>query len=70
MSLAANRQRLHAITHDLEVKWAETRESWRDAQSDAFERTYLVELSAEVERAVTVIAQIDQLLQKIRSDCE
>ena len=43
---------------------------WKDAKSQEFERRYMEELLASVDRAVTVIEQLDKLITKIRSDCE
>lgn len=62
--------RLSAITKELWVKWQHTRESWADAKSLEFERKYLQELNASVDKAVSVMEQLDKLLTKIKSDCE
>jgi hypothetical protein len=70
MSLAGSKARLGALTKDLGVRWQGTKELWSDAKSAEFERTYLVELNAAVDRATTVMEQLDRLLLKLRSDCE
>jgi thymidylate synthase len=70
MSLGASKARLAALTKDLVVRWEATRESWTDAKGGEFERTYLVELAAAVDRAGTVLDQLDRLVLKLRSDCE
>ena len=66
----ASSTRLAAVTKDLWVKWQYTRDSWNDAKSLEFERKYLQELNASVEKAVAVMEQLDKLLTKIKSDCE
>ena len=66
----ANSTRLAALTKDLWAKWQYTRESWSDAKSLEFERKYLQELNASVEKTVTVMEQLDKLLTKIKTDCE
>ena len=66
----ANGARLGAITKELWLQWQQTREYWRDAKSQEFERKYLEELLASVDKTVTVIEQLDKLVMKIRKDCE
>ena len=62
--------RLGALTKDLANRWQRTRESWRDAKADEFQRQYLDELYTSVDKAMQVIEQLDKLMAKIRSDCE
>ena len=68
--MSGNGSKLMAITRQLSVQWQETKESWRDAKSQEFERQYLDELFAGVDKAVTVMEQLDKLITKIRNDCE
>ena len=70
MSLNSDKARLAALTKDLVLKWAQTKESWRDARSEEFERKYMEELKSSVDRAVGVIEQLEKLSNKVRSDCE
>ena len=70
MSMSANRTRLVAITKELSHQWQNTKESWRDAKAVEFEQKYLVELFAAVDNALLVIDQLDQLVGKVRKDCE
>ena len=70
MSLAGNRSRLSAITKELSLRWQDTKDCWKDAKSQEFERRYLTDLFARVDRTVTVIEKLDQLLDKVRKDCE
>ncbi|MDB6022630.1 MAG: hypothetical protein JWQ04_2487 [Pedosphaera sp.] len=70
MSLRANATQLSTLTKELQLKWHDTREYWKDAKSEEFQRQYLDELQANVDTAVTVIEQLDKLISKIRSDCE
>ncbi len=62
--------RLDAITRELHLQWQQTREFWQDAKSIEFERKYLEELFASVDKTVGVIEQLDKLVMKIRRDCE
>ena len=62
--------RLSAITKELSRQWQQTKEYWQDAKSQEFERKYLEDLLASVDKTVTVIEQLDKLVMKIRKDCE
>jgi len=66
----ASGTRLSAITKELWNQWLQTREYWQDAKSEEFQRRYLEELVSSVDKAVTVIEQLDTLVNKIRKDCE
>ena len=68
--MSANGARLEAITKELRAQWQRTRDSWSDAKSTEFERKYLDELFSSVDRAVSVIDQLDKLIAKIKKDCE
>jgi len=70
MSLAGSKGRLAAITNELSLQWKDTKNYWRDAKSQEFENRYLQELFIGVDRAVTVIEKLDELLKKVRNDCE
>lgn len=70
MSLRANGSKLQAVTRELANQWHLTREYWRDVKSLEFEQKYMAELLAGVDRALTVIEQLDRIVTKIRSDCE
>lgn len=68
--MRGNSSKLMALTRTLVTQWEQTRESWRDAKSGEFERQYIEELTSSVDRAMPVIEQLEQLIGKIRSDCE
>jgi hypothetical protein len=70
MNLSGNKGRLIGLTRELSLQWDETKNFWRDAKSDEFERKYMVELSAHVNRATVVLEQLEELLKKVRSECE
>jgi hypothetical protein len=62
--------RIAALTRELSLQWQRTREDWTDAKSQEFERKFLQELTANVDKTVAVIEELDKLMNKIRSDCE
>ena len=68
--MKASSNRLAGITKELRAQWLDTKAYWKDAKSQEFEHRYMEELLASVDRAVTVIEQLDKLITKIRSDCE
>ena len=70
MNIRANGSKLIAITRDLATHWDMTKEYWKDAKSYEFEQKYVQELVASVDRAVTVIEQLDKIVTRIRNDCE
>ena len=70
MNLSGNKSRLVGITKELRLKWDETKVYWRDAKSREFEHRYIQELLIQVDKTVAVIEKLDELLRKIRSDCE
>jgi hypothetical protein len=70
MSLGAYRTGLVTLTKELSLRWAQTKEHWRDARSEEFEKRYLEELLASVDKTTAVIEELDKLLTKVRNDCE
>ena len=70
MSAGGSQGRLLGASKELALKWEETKNYWRDEKSAEFERKYLQELFVGVDRAVAVIEKLDELLKKVRSDCE
>jgi hypothetical protein len=70
MSAGGSQGRLVGASKELALKWEQTRNFWRDEKSREFERKYLQDLFMGVDRAVAVIEKLDELLKKVRSDCE
>jgi hypothetical protein len=68
--MKASGNKLTAVTRELWANWQQTKMSWRDTRAQEFERRYLEELLASVDRTVTVIEQLDKVITKIRKDCE
>ena len=70
MNLSGTKNRLVAITKELSKRWDETKNHWRDAKSQEFEHKYMAELFAGVDKSITVLEKLDELLTKVRNDCE
>lgn len=70
MNLNANKSRLASATRELSQQWEQAKNYWRDQKSAEFEKKYLEELFVLSDKAVLVIEKLDELLKKVRSDCE
>jgi formate-dependent phosphoribosylglycinamide formyltransferase (GAR transformylase) len=70
MSLSGSKNRLVAITKELSNRWDETKNYWRDAKAQEFEQRYMAELFANVDKTITVMEKLNELVTKVRNDCE
>ena len=70
MSMSASKSRLVSLTKDLSIKWEETKVYWRDAKAQEFENKYLEELFAGMDKTVTIIDKLDEVLKRLKHDCE
>ena len=70
MNLSGSKSRLVASARELSQKWAETKNYWRDEKSAEFEHRYLEDLLIRVDKTVAIIEKLDEILKKVRSDCE
>lgn len=70
MSTKASAAALAQAAKDLVVGWQETKAHWHDVKSIEFEQQYIEELPNRITRAMTVMAELDTLLGKVRNDCE
>ena len=70
MSLKANKSRLTGLTKDLLLRWEDTQQYWRDAKGAEFDRRFMRELFPQVNQATTALENLDELLNKIRNECE
>jgi hypothetical protein len=68
--MSGSAAKVTALTRDLSNKWQNTKNYWRDAKAQEFERQYIEELLNSVDKAATVMEQLDKLIAKIRHDCE
>jgi hypothetical protein len=70
MNLSGSKNRLTALTKELSNRWQDTKTHWSDAKSQEFEQHYMLELFASVDKTVTVMDKLNELLNKVRKDCE
>jgi hypothetical protein len=70
MNVGAIRNRLELLTRELLRSWEQTELSWRDAKAQEFKHRYLQELTSEVEKSGVAIEKLNELLNRVRNDCE
>jgi hypothetical protein len=70
MTPSGIKTRLTSLTKGLATRWDETKNYWKDVKSQEFEQRYMTELFANVEKTVTVLEKLDEILAKVRKDCE
>ena len=70
MSARSSAANLVQAMKDIKRQWEETTSHWRDVKSLEFERKYLEDMPDHIARAVGVMQEIDELLKRVRSDCE
>ena len=70
MSLNGNKSRLTALTKNISLRWLETQDHWRDVKSEEFNQRFMQELFPRVNKAAAAIEKMEELLKKIRKDCE
>lgn len=67
---SATKNRLLGLTKELAADWAATKDYWRDAKAQEFEKRFIEDLMVGVNAAVTNIDALERALNKVRSDCE
>jgi len=70
MNLSGNKGRVVGLTRDILLRWSDTKDHWRDAKSEEFDHRFMAELSASVNRTMVIMEKLDEVLKKVRSDCE
>jgi hypothetical protein len=66
----ASASNLVQAVKELSLEWRRTQGAWHDVKSQEFERVYLEELPDHVARTTLIMEEIDELLAKVRRDCE
>jgi hypothetical protein len=69
MSVIDSKGGLSKATKELFARWADVRETWTDAQSREFEKTFLEPLEQDVRSALSALDHLHLTLQSIHSDC-
>lgn len=70
MSIRASGAKLAKRTKELMLDWNHTKDYWKDVKSREFEKKHLSALPDAVQSASAIIAELDEILNKVRRDCE
>jgi hypothetical protein len=70
MNLNSSKSRITGLTREIALRWADTRNHWRDARSAEFDQRFMQELFARVNTATAALDKLEELGQRIRKDCE
>jgi hypothetical protein len=70
MSVRASRTQLATLTQALMNHWEQAKNHWQDNPSETFAAKFLEPLRVQVAATLTAIDKLDQLIAKVRSDCE
>ena len=70
MSTKVSASNLASAVTELNVQWHNTRAYWRDGKAVEFGQRYLEELPHMIQRANAVMNEIDNLIKKVKHDCE
>jgi hypothetical protein len=70
VSVSNNGKAILAATRELNRKWQETRNTWRDSKAEEFERRFMADLIGEVERTIPVLEELDRAIAEARRACE
>jgi hypothetical protein len=70
MSVKSSRGSLAKAVRDLHVSWHQTQNYWRDDKAKEFDEKYITPLPDAINSASSIIEELDQILTKIKRDCE
>ena len=70
MSTQGSAANLAQAARIINLEWEKTKTYWRDVKSQEFEQKYLQDLPGQISAAVKAMEDMDQLLKKVRNDCE
>ncbi len=70
MNFSGDKSRLLGVTKEFQLQWEQAKHSWHDTKSAEFEKRFVEELIANVNRTILVIERLDELLKKVPKDCE
>jgi len=70
MSLNDSKGTLARAAKDLFARWNDLQTIWSDAQSQEFEKTYLLPIEQDVRSALGAMDNMTQVMQVIENDCE
>ena len=70
MSVSSALGKFKRASRDLEARWSETQQYWRDDNCRMFEERHLKALHSRLRTAEAAMASMDDVLMKLRRECE
>ena len=70
MNLNGQKSRLASLTKSFSLRWESAHSHWRDIRSAEFEHRFMQDLPPRVNQATQAIEKLDELLNRIRKECE
>lgn len=61
--------RLQREARQLQERWSETKESWRDQRAKEFEETYLEPLIPHLKLALAAVYELQEVVQTLEREC-
>jgi hypothetical protein len=70
MSLMDSKGTLSSAAKELFARWENVKSIWSDAQSQAYEETYLVQIERDIRSAFGALDSMSEVISRIETDCE
>lgn len=68
--MTGSSNRLMSLTKELVRDWEQTKQFWNDDKSREFEKLFINELVTGAGQATNSMEILEQVLNKVRSECE
>jgi hypothetical protein len=69
MGVYEGRGQLARAMKDLTNRWLETKSTWQDATSAAFEKEHLVTLESDLRQAISAMEHMANIINQVKRDC-
>ena len=69
MSLQTAQARLNDASRQLRLQWTRVAETWRDAQSKAFQKQQMEPLEVHLRQAQAAMNQMNDVINRAMRDC-
>jgi hypothetical protein len=69
MGVYEGRGQLARALKDLNLRWMDTKSTWQDATSAAFEKEHLHTIEMDLRQAVTAMEHMAQIIGQVKRDC-
>lgn len=70
MGVYEGRGQLARAMKDLNNRWLDTKATWQDAASEAFEKEFLANLENDLRHAITAMEHMGQVISQAKRDCQ